>query len=454
MQIELPKILDIPEKLLPMITEFNSYRYLLAEGGRGSGKSHAVARFILYLGSIKKLRIICAREIQNSIEESVYQLLVDIIREFSLDYDIKKNQITHRETGSTIRFKGCREQGAVSLKSMEGVDLIWLEEAQSVTQTTLDIIMPTIRKEKAKFFFTMNRYVRNDPVFATLANRDDCLHIHIDYFENKFCPEALKYEAEQCKVNNPKEYAHIWLGQPLATTSDYLFNFDKLAKMPELYSLDEPHRRQRALSIDFAGGGGDLCVATLLERVGTRHWEVADQEVWSDPDTDSSVGKSIGLYGKYQPDVFVVDAGGLGYPMFISISKTVPSVIGFDGAKTDKVSNMSANNRAEGYLTLKEWTDKEWLICKSKLLIQELETIKTKHKANGNIFIQSKIEMRKEGISSPDRADSLMMGIWAIKHYLGKQTLSDRPIGMRLERVNVVNRGKNSGIKRVNRVKR
>ena len=144
-----PEIIHIPEKLAPMITAFNTYEYFFAEGGRGGGKTQAVGRFLLYLGEQKKLRIVCGREIQKNIEESVFTLMVDLIDKYDLDYEIYtttgKERIVHRRTGTVIRFRGFREQGSVSIKGMEGVDILWIDEAQSITKHTLDIIIPTIR---------------------------------------------------------------------------------------------------------------------------------------------------------------------------------------------------------------------------------------------------------------------------------------------------------------------
>jgi hypothetical protein len=218
------------------------------------------------------------------------------------------------------------------------------------------------------------------------------------------------------------------------TTKDFLFNFDALARLPNNEIIgDDFMYPQKALSIDFAGGGGDLCVASILERVTNTQWRLADQIVWATADTDHSVGKSIAIYGQHKPDVFVVDTGGLGYPMFISISKTVPSVIGFDGAKTDKKAPNAANNRAGGYLILSDWVDRGYLICNSKATIKEFETIKKVYKNNGMILIESKQDMEK----SPDRSDSVMMGVWGIEHFLGKQTVGDQPEGIRIQRVNV-----------------
>ena len=438
--MKVPTLLDIPKKMLPMISKFDEYRFLVAEGGRGGGKSVGVARFILYLGGKYKIRILCLREIMNSIEESVYQLLVDIIRDFNLDWDIKKSQLTHRKTGSTIRFRGCREQGAVSLKSMEGINLVWVEESQSMSKASLDILIPTIRKEKAKLFFTMNRFLRTDPVYEQLVHRDNCLHININYYDNPFCPEALKIEAAACKKRNEKDYKHIWLGYPLNTTSEYLFNFDKLDKLKTNRPFGDLISRQRVMSVDFASGGGDLCVATLLERTSNVHWKVTDQIAWSDPDTDVSVGKTIALNGEWHPDILIVDAGGLGYPMFINLSKSIKHIIGFDGGSTDRVSDpVSGNNRFQGYSDLKMFVDSQWLECTSEYTVKELETIKKTYQRSGKMFIQSKQDAKnKDKVDSPDRADSLMMGVFAIVHYLGKVDFrtEDDPIGMRSRRVN------------------
>lgn len=425
MTLELPEMLDIPPKLFPIITEFNKYRYFVLDGGRGSAKSTSVALLILYLCSVRKVRVMCLREVQNSIEESVYQLLVDLIFKYKLDFEVHKSEIRNRVTDSTIRFRGCREQDAMALKSLEGIDIVWGEEAQSISQASLDILIPTIRKNTSKLFFTMNRHVRNDPVFETLVGRDDCLNITVQYFDNKYCPQVLKDEAAQCKLNSERDYRHIWLGEPLESTSEHLFNSSKLAKMPEIEATGDLFIKQRAIGIDFAGGGGDLCVASVIERRSVTHWELIDQIAWSNPDTDESVGKSIAIFGQYRPDVFVVDKGGLGYPMFVSLSKAVGTTIGFDGASTDNKPPTAGNNRAGGYLKLREFVDNEWLICKSKLTIKQLETIMVKYRPSGDILIRSKQDMKADSIESPDRADSLMMAVWGVVFFLGKQMLAD-----------------------------
>src|SRR3990167_9172298 len=97
--LTVPKILDIPPQLLSLIERFNDYRYFLIEGGRGGGKSQTIARFLLYLAERYNVRVVCGREVQVSITESVYSLLADLIRAYQLNFDIAATKITHRVSG-------------------------------------------------------------------------------------------------------------------------------------------------------------------------------------------------------------------------------------------------------------------------------------------------------------------------------------------------------------------
>ena len=422
LELELPEMLDFSDKLIPIVTEFNNYRYFLIEGGRGGSKSQTVGRFLLYLAETlgKPLRIVCGREIQNSIAESVYALLSDLIKKYNLFFEVLASKVTHRVSGAVFNFRGFREQGAVNVQGMEGVDIVWIDEAQAITKATLDALIPTIRKDNAKLFFTMNRFVRNDPVYEFLVGRKDCLHITINYYDNKHCPQATKIEAEECKVNHPDDYPHIWLGEPLDQTEDFLFNFAKLDKSKTLQPFGDLFVPQSVMAVDFAGAGGAYCVASLLQRKSNVHWELVDQRPWRDKDTDVSVGKTIALRALWTPNLTIVDKGGLGYPMFCSLQKSIPDIQGFDGAG-DSLQINAGNQRADGYLVLKEFTDQEWLILgKYEKVIKQLETIKRKYLRSGLVYIQAKEEMRKAGIESPDHADSVMMAIYAIRYLLGK----------------------------------
>ena len=414
--IELPKILDIPEKLLEILFQFNKYDYFLVEGGRGGGKSQSVARIILWICEQRKVRVCCGRETQATISDSVYKIFIDLISDFNLNFTIKSNKIIHNLTGSSIIFKGFREQGRVNIKGLEGIDILWIDEAQAITKSTLDVIIPTIRKKNSTVIFTMNRLLRKDPVYSEFVIRDDCFHIKINYYDNKFCPEKLISEAKRCKERSQLDYEYIWEGNPIDTNSDFLFSAIKLDRAKSLKFREENYRRISCMSVDLAGNGGDLCVASLISSKNTSQWELEKQEYWCEPDTDVTKGKIINFYFQWKPQLLILDADGLGYSIYVSIKNAIPNAIKFNGSGSSNRPN-ALNRRADGYLTLKDFIDNEWLKISSDFTISQLEYIKKSYKPNGQICIQSKKDMKSEQGESPDFADSLMMGIYAINYY-------------------------------------
>lgn len=417
MTLKLPKILDIPPKLYPFICDFNLYSYFLLEGGRGSAKTQSVARFLLYLCEFRKLRICCGREFQANIDESVKAVLVDLIHEYSLNFIITEKKLIHRLTGSVIFFKGFREQGSVNIKGLEGVDILWIEEAQSITKPTLDVIVPTIRKQNSVIIFTMNRFVRNDAVYMFCAGRDDCLHIKINYFDNPHCPEKLLKEAEECKAKNYKDYKHIWLGEPLTQANDFLFSSDKIEFAKSLvFNPEKFGRHLKVMGVDLACCGGDLSVAKLVEKKSSSGWAETQTVKWSESDTDVTKGKIINLYSIWKPDILILDADGMGYPVYVSVKKVIPDCIGFRGAGKAKLKN-SANQRADGYLSLVDFIYNGWLKITCENSARQLENLKKKYAPSGSILIQPKKDIRKDIGESPDYADTLMMCIYAICFY-------------------------------------
>lgn len=422
-----PELLSIPPKLQALLLEFNNYKIFVIEGGRGSAKTHTIGRILLYIAQERIVRIFCGREIQSTIEESVYTLFLDIIGKFQLAYRTTKAQILCMTSSSTFRFKGFREQGRINIKGIEGADIVWVDEAQAVTKPTLDTMLPTLRKETpVKFIFTMNRLHRDDAVME-LVKRADCLHIHIDYFENPFCPVTLLDEAELCRINSPREYNHIWLGQPASAGDEFLFDFDKLYASLTNKPFGEVFFRQRVMGIDFAAQGNDSCVASILDRASAQHWELSEQIKWDQPDTTQSVGKIISLIGTYKPDVIVLDVGGAGWNVYCDlINANVKNLYPFNGASTEGIGPMSLNMRADGYWLLKEWFGHGFLCITDihRETLKQLERLKQKFRGDGKRQLRAKHEMKAEEGYSPDEADSLMMAVYGAVKYLGKSATS------------------------------
>ncbi len=412
----LPEILNIPPKLYPFIFKFNEYSYFLLEGGRASGKTQSVARFLLYIMENRHVRICCGREIQNSINESVKAVFLDLIEQFNLSYNIKRDALIHKNTGSKIFFKGFREQGSVNIKGLEGIDVLWIDEAQAITKSTLDVIVPTIRKKNSVIIFTMNRYTRFDAVYNFCAKRSDCLHINICYFDNPYVDEKIKKEAQISKETNIIDYNHIWLGYPMTNNNEFLLSSDSIDKSVNLeYQIDNAYLTNSVMSVDLSASGADLCVAKLFVQQNETVWLEKSTISWSEADTDVTKGKIISLYSNWCPKLLIMDADGLGYPIWVSIQKIINSAIGFRGAKKP-LSKFALNARADGYLVLKDYLDKGYLKLTDKNSIRQLEYIKKIYKPNGLIAIQDKKEIRKLHNESPDFADCSMMALYAINY--------------------------------------
>lgn len=401
---------------MPIIEKFNDYRFFLIEGGRGSGKTQGIGRFLLYLCEKKKIRVVCGRETQSTIEDSVYKVFVDLIKTYQLNFEIMKTKIISNVSGSEIVFKGFREQGSVNIKGLEGVDVLWIDEAEAITKQTLDIIIPTIRKSKSRVFFSMNRKLPNDPVYDFGVENDKCLHITINYTDNPFCSQELNDEATRCKETNEIDYRHIWLGEPLDMSDNLLFSAKSVAEMSQIEPMGEVYRHIRVIGIDFAAQGGDFCCASILDKCSPTQWKLHPQIAWQDADPMSSIGRIVEIIGKYHPDFAILDCGGMGFVVHARLQEMGVRIDAFDGATNKGVPFEYANARAYGYYTLAEYLRNHQILAdKNDILEKELLSIRFKYQSNGKRIIESKSDMRAKGIKSPDRADSLMMAVYAIK---------------------------------------
>ena len=212
---------------------FRPSRYKVCRGGRGSGKSWGIARALLILGAQKTIRVLCTREVQKSIQQSVYQLLKDQIAALNLGgaYEVMATEIRGRN-GSLFLFAGLSDMTADSLKSYEGIDVVWVEEAQNVTKSSWDILIPTIRKDGSEIWISYNPQLESDETHRrfTTSPPPDCVNVEINWRDNPWFPSVLEAERQHAKdTMKPEEYAHIWEGKckPAAEGAIY---FDQMAK--------------------------------------------------------------------------------------------------------------------------------------------------------------------------------------------------------------------------------
>lgn len=220
-----PIIVQIPIEYKRLFDK--DWREAAVWGGRYSLKSHTVARVLLIRARQEKTRILCCREFQNSIAESSHQLLCDLIKQYNLDdFSITDKTIINKVTGSDFIFKGLwnNEQG---IKSIEGIDIAWVEEAQTITKTSLEVLTPTIRKEGSQIIYTYNRLTVSDPVHTRLVEegRPNTLLINVNFdVAEKYglLPKVIKDEIEDDKKRRPVLYKQKWLGEPYVSPNDLL----------------------------------------------------------------------------------------------------------------------------------------------------------------------------------------------------------------------------------------
>jgi phage terminase large subunit len=227
-------VLEIPtaevfEPLLP------PSRYKAAHGGRGSGKSHFFAGLMIERAFAEPgFRAVCVREVQKDLSESAKRLLEDKIKDFGLGahFDCQRGQIVTPGNGVII-FEGMQDHNAESIKSLEGFDVAWVEEAQTLSKTSLGMLRPTIRKAGSELWFSWNPRRKNDAVddfFRGPAGRPErSVVVEANWADNPWFPDELEQERLEDEAKRPEECDHIWGGGYKKVTEGAYFAPDLLA---------------------------------------------------------------------------------------------------------------------------------------------------------------------------------------------------------------------------------
>ena len=399
--------IKIAEKFRPLLTEH--FRYKLYYGGRAGGKSYAFADCLLLLARQKKLFIACVREVQNSIKDSVYKLLKDRAEAYNFDdFMFYEDRIENVVTGSKFVFKGLKDQNKQNIKSLEGVDICWCEEAQAITKDSFEVLNPTIRKAGSELWFSMNRENENDAIWrAIAANPDDqTLIVKVNYYDNPFCPDEMKYLAEKCKRENLDDYMHIWEGEPISLGDYKLFNIKDVreAMIPKMDSSTSP----LVIGLDIARAGSDKTVFCL--RKG--RW-VMKFEVIKGYDTVEVADKLTNYITELHPARAFLDLGNSGAGVY-DIMKArgfagIVKGINFGGKAIQP--DRYKNKRAEMYATANEWIKQELPVQlpNDDLLFEELTTIERVKVAGDTLQLEDKELFKKRIGRSPDRADAFVL---------------------------------------------
>lgn len=283
-------------------------------GGRYSLKSHTVARLLLIRARQEKTRVACFREFQSSIADSSYQLLLDLIRQYELtEFNTTQNSIINTINGSDFIFKGLwnNEQ---SIKSIEGIDIAWVEEAQTVSSKSLEVLTPTVRKDNSQIIYTYNRLLEDDPVHCRLVKegRPNTLVINVNYdiaIKYGMMPDVILKEIMDDQEKRPALYQHKWLGEPHSTEGRIYKDWAIIDEIPhearlERRGLDFGYSVDPSVIVDIYSYNGGFIIDEALYQKGMSNKSLADTLSVNDKQkvltiADSSEPKSIAEISDY-----------------------------------------------------------------------------------------------------------------------------------------------------------
>lgn len=226
--------IEVPRAFKPLL---KPARYKGAHGGRGSAKSHFFAGQVVKRAAKEKVDVVCVREIQRTLAQSVKKLLEVKISQYGLSgFDIQERQIVSPH-GGVIIFEGMQNHNADSIKSLEGFDIAWVEEAQSLSQRSLDLLRPTLRKDGSELWFSWNPNLPTDPIDVLLRGESlppGAVVVQANYRDNPWLPDVLKAELEYDQRRDPEKFAHVWLGEYQRNSESRVFRNWKVEEFPEL----------------------------------------------------------------------------------------------------------------------------------------------------------------------------------------------------------------------------
>ena len=397
--------IQIPTEFRPLFDSW--WRHAVIEGGRYSLKSHTVARFLLLTARSRRVRIACLRQFQKNITDSSYQLLIDLIQQYGFsEYAWTNDTITNTKTGSTFIFKGLDRNVETTIKSLEGVNMAWIDEAQTITLKSIRILNPTIRKKGSKIVWTLNRLTDLDPVisyFITDPPRKDVWHLEVDYRiaqKNGWLSDEMLYEIEQSRINHPEDYAHDYLGKALAISDK---NIIQTAQVIEAMGREVDDEGAIEVGVDVARLGGDRTV--FVKRKGLK--EIA-RASYTKKRTTEVCDLLVNFIGADKDVLIKIDdtgvGGGVTDEMIARGYNVIPINFGAKASNPDKYPNLIS----EAWFYLQSIID-NISITNDKDLLVELSNREWKMDSKGRRGVESKDDYKKRGFRSPDLADATIL---------------------------------------------
>lgn len=402
-----------PRVFLPLL---QPSRYKGIYGGRSSGKSHwfseaVIERCVLHRGS----RVVCVREVQKSLKESVKLLIEDKILAFDLgsQFDAKADWIK-TPGGGIISFQGMADHTAESIKSLEGFDIAYVEEAQTLTAKSLELLRPTIRTgisgEPSELWFSWNPRHSTDPVdlfFRGPTPPPDCILVKASYKNNPWFPAESKLERQFDEVNNPARYGHVWLGEyePMAIGAIWsreVLHRNRQTEAPKLkrilVSIDPP--------ISSNPGSDEAGIIVIALGCDNRGYVLDDLSMKGTPNQWAE--RAIAGYDLYEADAMIAEVNQGGEMVANTLHTIRPNIRVIEVRAT-----RGKHVRAEPIAALYS--------------LDRISHVGSFPKLEAQMCLMTAAGY--EGDGSPDRVDAL---VWGGSELFPKMTRRERPKGENL----------------------
>lgn len=367
-----------------------------------------VAEYVIARATTSKIRVLCCREIQKSIRESAKQLLAETIERLGLSehWRILESEL-RCANGSEIVFEGLH-RNLTKIKGFQGVSICWVEEGESVSKESFDVLFPTIREEGSEIIVTFNPRFPSDPAYQLVLNPPSFAWVQeVNWYDNPLFPEVLRLEMEECKRLNPDDYAWIWEGKPMGQGANSLIQaalvHEAMARLP-LREMDKP----LVVGLDVARYGDDESVA-----VGVRGKEVVFVRKAAKLDTMALAEWARGIFYEYSPKAFCIDSAGLGAGVFDVLHSQIShvcKVVAFNGANSPTRQEYH-NARTDSWAYVRDWLRNGGALTRDSWW-HDCEMVTYKYTPANKILLEPKEQLKTKTGHSPDEVDALAMAIW------------------------------------------
>lgn len=429
-------------QLNPNLKDFWRTRkpYKLLKGGRFSSKTQDAGGMAAFLARNYSVKFLCIRQFQNRISDSVYTVVKEKIESagWANEFDIGVSSIKHKKTGSEFLFYGIA-RNLSDIKGTEGVDICWIEEGEGLTEEQWSVIDPTIRKAGAEIWLLWNPHLQTDFVQGRLPELlgDDCIIRHINYTENPFLSDTARQKAERLKAADYEAYEHIYLGQPLSSDDAAVIKRAWIEAAVDAHvKLGLEMSGGRTVGYDVADSGEDKNAVAVFDGAVCRHmdeWKAPEDELaqsarraWSMVGSGRLVYDCIGV-GAHVGSTLKEQGVHLGYYKFNAggavvrpLEEYAPGIRNngkFENLKAQAWQDVADRFRNTYNAVTKgmEYSPDDLISISSEVrfierLKTELSTPRKRFSKRGLDMVETKDEMAKRDIKSPNLADAFIMG--------------------------------------------